>query len=144
VALTAVLGPDQEAKCLQAGFDCYVPKPVTREKLARLLDTLHQEPIFSSMAQDASMTELIARFVHSLRETARAMHPAVAHLDTAALAALARSLRVDAGGHGFEILAEKAALLERAATEGQPPETIGALARDVQNLCRLARATSSP
>ncbi len=51
VALAATTDPHDRERCLAAGFDNYLAKPLVKETLIELLRTLNKEPLSSSMAR---------------------------------------------------------------------------------------------
>lgn len=142
VALTALDGPDQQEQCLAVGFDGFVAKPVTRDKLERELQSLNQEPMYSALADDPSLTELISKFVADLRPSSNAMQIALRIQDWEALAQRVRSLKANAGGLGFDSIADKAQQLEKALHEDADPQTLARQIRELVSLCSLARAAT--
>ncbi len=45
IGLTAALGPQFEAQCIEAGMDGYLPKPIQRATLLALLNSLRNRPV---------------------------------------------------------------------------------------------------
>jgi CheY-like chemotaxis protein len=111
-AATALTGPNDRERCLSSGFDHYLPKPYKREDLAKLINTLREEPLFSSLEGDSAMDDLINVFVSELPARIRTLETATASGDLAALTAQVRSLKAQAGSHGFEPISETARQIE--------------------------------
>ena len=74
----------------------------------------HLKPIYSSRSEDASVDEVVDRFVIRLAERIDALQDAEADGDFAQLAALTGELIVDAAAAGFEAFASTAEALESA------------------------------
>lgn len=142
IALTALPAAEHEDRCIEHGFDGFMAKPVTYDKLSSLMMSLAQEPMFSSHADDELMRPLITEFVTSLPDTTRSIDAAVMGRDWPTLRALVRSLKADAGGLGFDTLADKTDQLERLLAAPDEVEQVAKLAQEVVFLCRLARSTS--
>jgi CheY-like chemotaxis protein len=58
-AATGMTEDGDREQCLKAGCDRYLPKPFARSDLASLLESLREEPLFSSFHDDPGMRSLI-------------------------------------------------------------------------------------
>ncbi|MFQ5423915.1 MAG: response regulator [Phycisphaerae bacterium] len=141
VAITALSGSDQRDRILEAGFDTYIEKPVSKSTLEQLIATLDEEPILSSLAGDADMKELIDAFVSELPKRCRAIEEALAKSDVGDLEKTARNLKGEAGGYGFEPITEAAAQVEAAARDGSDATNLAHFVSQLAKLCRLVRGT---
>lgn len=147
VAATALTQPDDQQRCLDAGCNRYIAKPLHREALSELLTSLREEPLFSSFYNDTSMVEIINAFVEELSSKVRALEEAVAKEDMAGVQKLVRILKGEGSGYGFDAITDAAAEAEAELLAGsslaQATGSIHALTR----LCMQARAsgkTKSP
>ena len=143
VADTALTQPEDRQRCLQAGCDRYIAKPYSREDLAKLIESLRQEPLFSTFQNDVSMRDLIDAFVAELPAKVRALEEAMVSQDAKKLESLVRSLKGAAGGYGFEPITELAAKLESALIQNTPIGQLQESLNELLNWCLLARSSAS-
>jgi CheY-like chemotaxis protein/HPt (histidine-containing phosphotransfer) domain-containing protein len=123
LALTAdTLGGDEQ-RCLQAGCDGYLAKPVQPAELLGLLmrllaacDTAVATP---TTADEVSFQDLLREYVGGLSERMQTVRASLAAEDRSTLAHLAHKMRGAAAMYGFAELAETAGLLEDAIRENQ-------------------------
>ena len=145
VALTGLTERDDRQKCLEAGCDRYLPKPLARDDLVALINVLKEEPLYSDFHGDVAMSELIDAFVTELPSTIDRLKKALAEGDTGGLEALLRALKAEGGGHGFAPIAQAAAKVEAALTDKSSPDVVERDLDELISLCRLARpATLKP
>ncbi len=142
VAATALDEDSDRQKCIDAGCDAHIAKPYRRDDLAKLFETIHEEPLISSLANEASMVGLIDEFVKELPEKLRSVEEAAASADLSQVAIAARMLKSDAGGYGFDPIADTAAKIEKAARAESPIEQIKPLVSELSKWCLLARSPS--
>jgi CheY-like chemotaxis protein/HPt (histidine-containing phosphotransfer) domain-containing protein len=138
VALTAdTLGGDQQ-RCLQAGCDDYLAKPVQpADLLGLLLRHLAAPPLAAAPAVPAvPFDELLRQYVSRLSEKVKKMRVAEVAEDRATLAQLAHKTRGSAAMYGFTELSETAGLLEDAAREGQDRTLLRELLDEMDGLVR--------
>lgn len=141
VAATAMTQPEDEKKCLEAGCDRYLAKPYTRDQLETLLASLRKEPIFSTLNDDPTMSEMIDTFVSGLPNRVRKIEEAVKKQDKEQLIRLARTLKGEGTGFGFEVITEAAAKLESALLSEASQAEVESCARALVSLCSQARST---
>lgn len=141
VAFTAMSGAGDQERFLSAGFNNYIKKPLTRTSLERLIETLDEEPIFSSMAGDPEMNELINDFVTELAKKCRAIEECIVAERIADLERLSRALKGEAGGYGFEPITDAAAAIEDAVRAKADAARLKAAVAELSNLCTLVRPT---
>jgi CheY-like chemotaxis protein len=139
VAATGLTCPDDRERLLQAGFSGYIAKPITKQGLKHLLNGLDDEPLFSALAGEAGMDDLINQFVADLAGRVRALEEAAAAGDHSLLERLARVLKGEAGGYGFEPIIVAARDLEGAAKAVAETTELEEKVTELIHLCRLAR-----
>ena len=133
-----------QARCVAAGYTGYLAKPVLREDLQRLVESLADMPLVSSLAQDPSLAPLIDRFVAGLRERVSALAQAREANDLPTLGRLACELRAEAGSYGFAAITDEAAYLEAMLALDAPAERVGRAVHHLIDLCLRARPASAP
>lgn len=141
VAATAMTQPDDRQICLDAGCDDYLPKPHTKENLARILESVSEEPVFSTLSDDASMLELIESFVSSLPTRIRAIEDALAKQDLTQLGTIARNLKGEGTSYGFEVITDQAAKVETAAMTSSVFQDTKQEVDELINLCLQVRSS---
>lgn len=141
-AVTGLTSDEDRARCLSSGFDHFIPKPFQRGDLAKLLESLREEPIFSTLEADPAMSELINSFIVGLGEATRAMEAALVKKDVKALVPAVRSLKGQAGGYGFEPLSELAAAVEATLLRENSTENVGRDVLRLVKMCNQARPVS--
>jgi HPt (histidine-containing phosphotransfer) domain-containing protein len=99
-------------------------------------------PIFSSLAGDADMIELVQAFVINLQDRVAAMADAFQSNNVLGLSQLAHQLKGAGGGYGFDVISAAAADLEAAAKTAESVEQVRKELDELVILCH--RATASP
>jgi YesN/AraC family two-component response regulator len=141
----AVMSGSTEAnhakRCLEAGADHYMSKPVSDATLEAMLGTLDEEPVFSSRGDAAELSDFILSFVESLPERIRALESALVTDDLETLGSVSRALQGEAQKVGFDVIFRQgAAVVEDIATR----KSLSDLRNDAHNLIRLCmRARAS-
>ncbi len=124
VALTAHAMAGDRDRCIGAGCDDYVSKPVVRGALEAIL-VRYAAPVpdprlVSELADDADLGAIVAEFVEEMPERVRALLEAVNAWDVAHLQDLAHNLKGAGGSYGFPLITDAAGALERAVLMSEP------------------------
>ena len=143
VAFTALTEDDDRNRCLEAGCDHVLAKPFTREDMNSLLQSLRQEPLFSTFYDDPSMAQLINTFVEELPDKVLAIEQAVLAEDQKALQGFVRSLRAQGTSYGFEVLTEAAEKVEEKMTGGASVPDLRYEVDCLVRLCMQARCADT-
>jgi len=141
VAATGLTQPADRQRCMEAGFDRYIAKPYDRKALAELIDSIKQEPLISSLAQDKAMIPLIDAFVTELPPKLRAIEEAHVKQDNESLERLCRGLKAEAGGYGFEPISTAAQQVEKDLIDNTPRPALKKHLDELIKLCCLARSS---
>jgi CheY-like chemotaxis protein/HPt (histidine-containing phosphotransfer) domain-containing protein/anti-sigma regulatory factor (Ser/Thr protein kinase) len=152
IAVTANAMRGEEERCLEAGMDAYLSKPVA---IARLSATLTRWIALQSPAEppsavvdramlrtwlsddDAKLRSLLAEFLDTARQNAREFEAAFACSDMHAALIAAHNLRGGALSVGAHALARVAGALEVAARTGDDAayrDLLGPLVRELQRV----------
>ncbi len=142
VAATSLTAKSDRTRCLKAGYDRYLGKPLVRQDLENLLKSLHEEPLFSSLSDDPSMTGLIGEFVAELPARIRDLEVAAQEGNAEGLQVLARALKAQGGSYGFEIITEVAAKIETALLGSEAVENVREDVQRLVKLCMQARSST--
>lgn len=137
-AVTARNSSEDQAQCLAVGFNGFCAKPVTRQGMIDLLKSVYSEPLVSSFAGDPAMDALIVQFLTALPQRLQTLQETLHRGDLEQLERLARGIKGDAGGYGFQPITEAAAKLETAAA-ARASEGIGQRVGELVALCKQAR-----
>ncbi|NLS93294.1 MAG: PAS domain S-box protein [Planctomycetaceae bacterium] len=156
MALTAHAMAGDRQRCLYAGCDDYLAKPVKLDELARAVSRFLRNPLVqetpSAAASDGASSEiggvlaskyfsaedrnrLLKGFVDGLAERIEKIEAALAAHDVDSLIQTAHALKGAAGLYGYAQLAQLALQLEMQAREGAALPEVEALARDLLELC---------
>jgi CheY-like chemotaxis protein/HPt (histidine-containing phosphotransfer) domain-containing protein len=157
IAVTANAMRGEEERCLAAGMDAYLAKPVTFERLRAALSrwlpvepdegevpATGERPAIDESALRAwlgddpdTVAELLQDFLRDAREAERDIGASLSNANLAAVAAMAHRLKGSALAIGARRLAEVAAGLERAGRMGDRAgcqDGLGALARELRRV----------
>jgi CheY-like chemotaxis protein len=134
VALTADMLPGDEQRCLDAGCDGYLAKPVQPVELLGLLKRLLGTSVLviAPPTPPKSFQELLREYVNGISERMAKIRAALAAEDRVQLSQLAHKMRGAAGMYGLVNLAETAGLLEDAIRERQERELLADLVSEME------------
>src|SRR5687768_4718740 len=103
-------------------------------------DTRDRPLLYSRLAGDSDLGELVALFVDELPQRLVALIDALETRDCAQLGRLAHQLKGAVGSYGFEDLTPVVARLEQAARGGQPIDDVERCLRELVDLCQYVRS----
>lgn len=141
IAATGMDRPEDQTRCLQAGCDAYVAKPINRRELETILAALKREPLFSSLEGGEDVANLVAAFVDRLPDLVRKLEAAFVRREVEELARLAKRIRNEASVFGFAPLFEQAGRLEKMIRDTEDLSSLTAVLRELTQLCGLTRRT---
>lgn len=139
VAVSALSDEEARNQCMEAGFDDFLAKPLTRESLAAVVIRNRPEPLVSNMLEDPGMAELIDSFVMSLGQNISELEAAYGNEDREGLSRVTRTLKGEAAGIGFPPITQAAAAIEEALKQGGPLSQIRNRLIELIRLCMAAR-----
>ncbi len=142
VAATALTQPEDRERCLDAGCDSYLPKPYGLGMLARVLESVFQEPIFSTLTDDTSMADLIEAFVQEMPSRVRNLENALIEEDDKMMKSLVRNLKAEGTSYGFEILTDYAAKIETALIKEASVQDVRKDIEELMKLCQQVRMSA--
>jgi PAS domain S-box-containing protein len=163
VALTAHAMTGDRQKCLAAGCDDYVSKPVSRETILGILRrccgrcapgeaatpnsghaTAAPEGLLEGgLLSPEKVALLVEQYATELPARSDAIHAALSRGDLSTVAILAHQLKGSAGTYGFAGIADTAGKLYRAASRSDESEAVERTLSALQDLCRHARECAS-
>jgi CheY-like chemotaxis protein len=143
VAVSALDGPADRQRTIEAGCDDFLAKPLTRAALAEVVNRNKPEPLVSALLHEAGMTEVIDQFVDKLPDVIMRLEAAHGSADVAELAREARRVKGEAAGVGFDSITAAAGAVEEAANAGAAPNDLRPRLTDLIRLCMAARPATS-
>lgn len=151
VAMTANAMKGDRERCLEAGMDDYVAKPVRPQELSEAMHRVLRDkpvepadaaspaspsaeaapegPLVSEFANDPDMQDLVEEFVDALAPSIDAMQQAVAASHWQEVQSLAHQLKGSGGAYGYPALTDAAAILENAAKACDAEQVADAMRR---------------
>lgn len=142
IAITAQDSEESRKQCLEAGFDAWVAKPFNRQTLTAAVASLRDDPIVSSLIDDKSIVDVIDEFVGGLRDKVRELQGLLTANNLDGMAKMLRTLRADAGGTGFDPIAETTQEIESLIDAKAGPDVLRSKASQLTRLCLAARGVS--
>ncbi len=151
VAFTAHALTEERQRCMEAGCDDHLAKPVDREALVACVRK-HLSPspdagqpgpaavkaLRSEMADDEDMAELVEAFVCELPERVEVLERELAGGDLDRLGVLVHQLKGAGGGYGFPSISAAAAAADESIKAGEELSRIEARVRELIELCTRA------
>jgi len=120
VALTAHSLEDEIKKCIDAGCDIHISKPVRKADLIEKLDELMKQPVSSSVAApvarvSADLKSMIPGYLKNRQDDLANMRDLAEHGKFDEIKRLAHRIKGSGGGYGFDRITETGAEIEQAA-----------------------------
>ena len=142
IAVTASSFPEEEGKCLAAGFDGYLVKPIEKGRFQALLrETSGVKPEAAPrVTADESIGDLIPGYLKNRRSDWRKMDAALGKKDFAFLESTAHQIKGSAASFGFARLGEISRDLEKAARDrlaGEAARALKGLKAELDGLAKI-------
>jgi len=148
LAMTAHASQEDRERCLAAGMDGHIAKPVRYEELIALIGSVAAAPPAGLRGRAGLRKELTRRFVTDAEQLHAEMREAIRRRDGSALQRAAHSLRGTAGffaADGVFDLARRLEELGKAEDFGAHTDRAAqALGEELARLARLTRPTPPP
>jgi CheY-like chemotaxis protein len=120
LALTAHALPEEVRKSLDAGCTAHLTKPIRK---ATLLHAIEEHTTGRVLVRvDASLAEMVPRFLENRRKDVETIAEALAHADYENIRILGHNMKGPGAGYGMDRITEIGASLEQAAGRREPEE----------------------
>ena len=131
LALTADAFPETRNKCLQAGFDAHLTKPISKQtitsSIARFISTAVSVQVAGTQAGDHSLADIMPHYLANLRRCSTELAVAIRVSEFERARVLGHNLKGSGGAYGLMCVTQLGASIENAAKE-----------RDVGRLSQLS------
>ncbi len=117
-------------------------EPIDVDSLIDVVGSLKEKPLFSSLADDPEMSELIDQFVKDLSGKVGELKNSFAQHDYEMLSRIARMLKGGAGTYGFQPITDAAAEVEKAISENLDESGIRVQLDELIRICTSARSAT--
>ncbi|MFW5735376.1 MAG: Hpt domain-containing protein, partial [Oceanidesulfovibrio sp.] len=147
VALTAHAMDSERKRCLDAGCEAFMAKPVRKGELLAIIARFAPEapaaepappPESRTVRVPASLEDLIPQYLESLRKDIAEMREALSAGDLESVRRLGHSQKGSAPSYGFDHVAKLGILIQDAAA-GNLPDEAARLIDDLENHIRNVR-----
>jgi two-component system, sensor histidine kinase and response regulator len=115
VALTAHAIAGDMKRCLEAGMDDYISKPLTAEKLVSMVQRWAFQPVRVQIPRE--LEDMIPDYLSNRRNDVLTISEALEKNDINAIRVIGHGMRGSGAGYGFSRITEIGGDLERAANE---------------------------
>jgi DNA-binding response OmpR family regulator len=139
VCLSAVEEDEFVNRAIMAGCDRHLPKPLSKDDLEALLHTLREEPLVSTLADDAGLGDLIDAYVGRMPERIRDLTQALIDEDRDELMRLGLQAKSQGSSFGFDKITLTGMEIESRLLKGKPLADVRELVVALIRLYRLTR-----
>ena len=98
------------------------------------------QPIYSTFGADPDLADLVEMLVEEIPDRIAALLKMVESSDWEGTTTIAHQLKGAGGSYGFDIITDRALVLEKAARDATSPDAIRTAADALVDVCRRIRA----
>jgi CheY-like chemotaxis protein len=142
VATSALTRKEDADRCIAAGCDKHVAKPLSKETLWEILSSLSEEPSVSAFDNDPAMADMIDAYVQELPTKVRAVEEAMSMQDAKRVESITRALKAEGTSFGFGAISELAAKIENTLIDGAALANVQREIKTLVRLCLHARSSA--